>query len=198
MRSNRSMHRSRGSRARTLAPERRRGPLAPFPAMPTSVVTRRRRLEALRKEIMASIPNPWLFPAQGGVQGFMGVARVMFVAERPSTGHFGGHADRLLYALLKKCRVADSHLTDAIKSRGKVGEPYPDDMASHRRIFDREIEIVGPRLIIAFGQKVYDLLQFALAGSGIRIRQVWHYSYARRGREKAAAFEKQLREALER
>ena len=59
-------------------------------------------------------------------------------------------------------------------------------------VFDRESEIVRPRLIVAFGQKVYDLLQFSLAGSGIRIRQVWHYSYAARWPGKRPAFQEQI------
>ena len=43
---------------------------------------------------------------------------------------------------------------------------------------------------------VYKLLQFFLAGSGITIRPIWHYAYARRGTDKALRFEKQLRNAL--
>lgn len=39
-----------------------------------------------------------------------------------------------------------------INSRGRVGEPYPEDIAPHRPVFDREVETVRPRLIIAFGQ----------------------------------------------
>ena len=92
--------------------------------------------------------------------------------------------------------LAALHLTDLIKSRGKVGDPYPADMGPHRRIFDRELEIVQPTVIIAFGAKVYDLLQFTLAGRGITIRRVWHYAYARRGADKAKAFKRQIRNAL--
>ncbi|MDQ7841881.1 MAG: hypothetical protein RDU83_12795 [bacterium] len=154
------------------------------------------QLQALREKILAAIPDPWLFPGVGKVQGFMGVGPVMFVAERPSTGSFPSRADRFLYGLLEKYGMENSHLTDIIKSRGQVGAPYPD-MTLHRRVFDQEIEIVRPKLIIAFGQKVYDLLQFALAGTGIRIRQVWHYAYTRRGREKPEAFEGQIKEVLQ-
>lgn len=158
-------------------------------------VLKRRKLEALRKEILSTIPRPWLFPTRKKVQGFMGTSPVMLVAERPSTGNFGGPSDSLLYAILEKSGAANSHLTDVIKSRGKVGEPYPEDMGPHRQVFDREVEIVRPHLIVAFGQKVYDLLQFSLAGSGVKIRQVWHYSYMRwPGRR--AAFETQIQEAL--
>jgi len=126
----------------------------------------------------------------------MGTGPVMFVAERPSTGHFPSPADRFLYGRLEKYGAADSHLTDLIKSRGRVHDPYPDDIARHRRVFDREMAIVQPRPIIAFGQKVYDLLQFRLAESGIEIRQVWHYSVARWGTEKQSIIDAQIRKAL--
>ncbi len=152
-------------------------------------------LEELRDEVHASVADPWLFPEQGHVKGFLGTGPVMLVAERPSTAPAAGYP-RLLYSLLEKYNACTAHLTDIIKSRGKVGEAYPANMGPHRRIFDRELEIVQPTLIVTFGQKVYDLLQFTLAGSGITIRLVWHYSYARRGADKAITFEKQLRDAL--
>lgn len=154
------------------------------------------QLESLRQEILATIVNPWLFPTRGEVKGFMGAAKVMFVGERPSTGRFGGSSDHLLYTILEKYGAADAHLTDIIKTRGKVGDPYPDNMTPHRHIFDREMEIVQPRLVLAFGQKVYDLLQFTLAGSGIKVGQVWHYSYTRRGADKALQFDQQIRRVL--
>lgn len=157
---------------------------------------KRKQLEQLAVEVRDTIPDHWFFPSRGTVQGFMGTGPVMVVGERPSTGNFGGPADHLLYQVLEEFGAAESHLTDVIKSRGKVGEPYPDDMSAHRRIFDREIEIVRPGRIIAFGQKVYDLLQFSLAGSGIKITQVWHYSYTRRGQDKVAGFQDQMRRAL--
>jgi len=153
-------------------------------------------LEKLRDEILASIPDAWLFPERGRVKGFLGPGPVMLVAERPSTGHFGGPSDYLLYTLLEKYDAADAHLTDVIKCRGRVGDSYPNDIGPHRLIFDRELEIVQPTLIVAFGQKVYDLLQFSLAGLGIPIRTVWHYAYARRGEAKANAFEQQMKNAL--
>jgi hypothetical protein len=102
------------------------------------------KLQALREEILATIPTPWLYPEVGNVQGFMGVGSVMFVAERPSTGSFPSRADRLLYGLLEKYGMEEIHLTDVIKSRGRVRAPCPD-MTLHRRVFDREIEIVQPR-----------------------------------------------------
>lgn len=161
-----------------------------------SELIKKRELERLRQEIEAKIPDAWLFPTVELVQGFMGTSSVMIVAERPSTGRFAGPADLLLYALLQECGAANGHLTDLIKCRAKVGDPYPDDISVHREIFDRELEILRPRSVIAFGRKVHDLLLFQLAGRGIQIRQVWHYSYARRGQEKKKEFEKRFREAM--
>lgn len=154
-----------------------------------------RLLNKLRDDILSSIADPWVFPEHGKVRGFLGPGPLMLVAERPSTGPVGGYP-RFLYSLLDKYNATEAHLTDLIKSRGKVGEPYPADMAPHRRIFERELEIIEPTVIITFGKKVYDLLQFALADRRIAIRQVWHYAYARRGAEKAVAFENQMKHAL--
>jgi uracil-DNA glycosylase family 4 len=160
---------------------------------------KRRRLEALRDEILARLPEAWLFPPEGNVQGFVGTSPVMFVAERPSTAKgFSGPGKSFLYPLLEETGNANAHLTDVIKTRGKVGQPYPEEIAPHRHFFDREIEIVRPRLIVAFGQKVYDLLQFSLADRGIKIQQVWHYSYAARWPKKRDAFRTQVREAMKR
>lgn len=157
---------------------------------------KRRQLEALRDEIMSRLPAAWLFPSVGSVQGFLGAGPVMFVAERPSTaGEFSGPGKSLLYPILEETGAANGHLTDVIKTRGRVDDPYPDDIATHRHFFDREIEIVCPRVIVAFGQKVYDLLQFSLAGRGIKIRPVWHYSYAARW-GKRAEFSTELRNVL--
>ncbi len=122
---------------------------------------------------------------------------MIIVAERPTRAKgFSGAAKSLLYPLLEETGNANAHLTDVVKTRGKIGEPYPEDIGEHRRFFDREIEIVQPRLIVAFGKKVHNLLQFYLAGHGIRIRQVWHYSYATRWPGKRAEFKKQVQEAV--
>ncbi len=153
-------------------------------------------LELLRNEIISTLTDTWLFPTLEPVQGFLGNGPVMFVGERPSTGSFNDKPARLLYSLLEKYGVADSHLTDVIKTREKVGQPYPEDMSPHWRIFNREIEIVEPRLIIAFGPKVYDLLQFSLAGSGVKLQVVRHYSSTRWGAERVIAFDEQIRQAV--
>jgi uracil-DNA glycosylase len=158
---------------------------------------KRRALEALAGKIKSQLPNTYLFQPRGSVQGFFGTSQVMLVAERPSTaeGPVSGAAKSLLYPLLEETGNANAHLADLIKTRGKRGEPYPENIAPHRHFFDREIEIVRPHLIVLSHQKVYDLLLFHLAGRGIKIRKVWHYAYARYA-SRQEAFKKQLREAL--
>lgn len=155
------------------------------------------KLRRLQAEIEARIANAWLFPQIGNVKGFTGAGPIMIVAERPSsTNGFGNRrADRLLYSLLKKYGAADAHITDVIKSRGRVVDPYPADISADRYFFDRELEIVRPTRIVAMGKKVHDLLQFALARTGIPIRQVWHYAYPARY-SLDLEFEEQMRQAL--
>lgn len=159
--------------------------------------SKRRKLEALRGEILSRLPDSWFFPTEGNVQGFMGTGPVMFVAERPSTRKgFSGPGKSLLYPLLEETGNANGHVTDVIKTHGKAGQPYPDDMHIHWQFLHREIDIVQPHLIIVFGQKAYDLLQFPLAGCGITIQRVWHYSHAARGRDKQAEFKRRFRQVL--
>lgn len=153
-------------------------------------------LRRLQAELEAQIPNAWLFPQIGNVKGFTGTGPIMIVAERPSTGQFGNRSAELLYSLLEKYGASDAHITDVIKSRGRVDDPYPADIAADRYFFDRELEIVRPTRIVAMGKKVYDLLQFALAGTGIQIRQVWHYAYPGRYPQRIEEFEEQMRGAL--
>ena len=160
-----------------------------------NAISKIRLLHKLRDEVYSDIPDPWVFPEKGAVKGFMGPGPLMIVAERPSTGPISGYPG-LLYSLLERYDAGSAHLTDLIKSRAKVRDPYPADIGPHRRIFDRELTIIQPRVIIALGSKVYDLLQFFLADRDITIRRVRHYAHARWGAANKRAFTKQLRGAL--
>lgn len=161
-----------------------------------SEITKIQQLELLRNDIEASITNAWLFPAREPVQGFLGTGPIMFVGERPSTGSFMDKQSLLLYSLLEKHGVPNAHLSDVIKTRAKARELYPQDMSPHWHVFNREIEIVQPRVVIAFGQRAYDMLQFSLSGPNIKLQQIYHYSYARRGKDKADALDEQMRLAV--
>ena len=112
-----------------------------------TVDSRHERLLQLRKTIEATIPDAWLFPVDSKVpprvQGFLGRGPIMCVAERPSTGKtFPDSSIRRLYHLLDELDIADSHLTDVIKSRGRVNAPYPEDLRPHKEAFDEGSTIV--------------------------------------------------------
>ena len=154
------------------------------------------RLCRLKHEIEETIKCNWLFPEQGPVRGFLGTGPIMFVAGRPSTGQFPDPRVQRFYDILADLNLADSHLTDVIKCRGKAEEGYPSDLAIHKRIFDQEIEIIQPRLVVALGDNAYLLLLFSLADRGIPIRKADHYSYrfARPGRK---TLKQQVEEAVD-
>jgi len=168
-----------------------------MPANGATEAAKRARLIELQIEIYATIENAWLFPESNGVQGFLGIGPLMIVAERPSTGTFGRRADRLLYSLLTEYGAGNTHLTDVIKSRGRVDDPYPTNIAPDKAFFDRELDIVDPKRIIAFGDKVHDMLRFMLAGYGIPVMKTWHYATAGRWPQRAAIFSEQLRNACD-
>jgi uracil-DNA glycosylase len=139
----------------------------------------------------------WLYPPLGKVRGFLGSGPIMFVGERPSTGHFPSKRDLILYRLLEKNKVFGSHLTDIIKCRGKVEAPYPEDLKPDRECFEKELYIIKPKMIVAFGNKVHDLLQFYLAGRGIKLLRIPHYAVSRWGMKRKRGFEKQLRKVVD-
>ncbi|MFZ1935163.1 MAG: uracil-DNA glycosylase family protein [Thermoguttaceae bacterium] len=153
-------------------------------------------LESLRKEILRNSDN-CVFPNHGNVEGFMGTAEITFVGERPSTGTFPTPADRLLYGLLEEFGVADAHLTDLVKTRGRVRDAYPDNEDPHCRWFQREIEILRPCMVVAFGRRAFDVVQF-LVGSSIDIHQVLHYSHANRFPEKREQFISEMKDICQR
>jgi uracil-DNA glycosylase family 4 len=153
-------------------------------------------LKVLRAEIEEKVEHPWFFPQEGRVNGFLGTDPIFLVGERPATGKSLNSSGKFLYRLLEKYNAYNIHITDVIKSSGKVRDPYPSDISFHKSIFEREIEIISPTLMIALGQTVYNLLLFSFANSGIEIKRIWHFSYTRYGKDKEFRFENQLRESL--
>ncbi len=154
------------------------------------------KLELLRNEIEDLMVNTWLFPQREPVKGFLGTGPVMFVGERPSTGSFNDKPARFLYSLLEKHGVSNAHLTDVIKTRAVVTDIHPEDMSPHWYILNREIEIVQPRLVIAFGPKVYDLLRLSLSAHKFPLKQVHHYASTRWGTDKENILDEQISLAL--
>ena len=70
-------------------------------------------------------------------------------------------------------------------------------MYLHKQWFDREVEIVQPRSIIAIGRKAFDLIQFGAARQATEINWVYHYAFARRGDAAENSFEWRFREIIQ-
>jgi uracil-DNA glycosylase len=162
-------------------------------------VDKRKHLLVLQTKIENSISDPWTFEQRGAVEGFLGRGPIMFVGERPSTSPFPSRRSDQLYNALTRAGLADSHLTDIIKTRGKVGVPYPDDLGQHKEIFNEELAIVRPRIVVAFGNTAYAMLRWHLAGTQVVLRRLCHYSFAYgRGSPSAGRrFEEQLAEVAQ-
>jgi len=150
-----------------------------------------KRLEDLQARIVRDLylkewREVWFFPSFGGVDGWCGTQRIMFVGRAPSTGHFPTEAERSsdparrLYTLLNRQGLARAHLTDAIKERVlglAVGDIEADKarMERYRRYLEMEIDIIRPRLIVAMGERTYRIMNDWL-GSDPRLRRIPHYS----------------------
>lgn len=156
------------------------------------------QLNLLHNDIKTEIPNYWVFPTENGIQGFMGTGgqnQIMFVGERPSSIKHGIDSHRIqFYKVLKRFNLHDAHITDIIKSRGTVNEPYPD-LKSDWRFFKRELTIVEPKLVFTLSEKVHQLLMLTLIERGITEVPIYHYSYAFRY-NKIKEFNKQLEQGL--
>ena len=135
--------------------------------------------------------NPWFFPPYNGVKGFFGTGEVMFVCQRPSTqiGIFPRGQSSLFYKLLKEYGFGNAHLTDLIKCRGLVREGIEGQLDNCLPHLMAEIEALQPRLIVAVGDKAFDILQEL--GLSMRIEKITHYGYRK-------ITEERLRRDLER
>jgi uracil-DNA glycosylase len=124
----------------------------------------------------------------------------MMVGDQPSTSAWPeSHPSRiLLYETLNKLGAQEAHLTDVIKRRG-VGsescESLPPDFPLHLELFRREIDIINPSRIIAFGVCAEQLLLQHLPDVRKKVRRVWHFAYGARPGN-AGGFETQLRQAI--
>jgi len=142
----------------------------------------------IRKKFETHAKDIWLFPrgddgkvrkflpnSGSKVMGFWGTGekpnckdRVMIIAERPSVGRgkepkkFDKTTARF-YEFLEKNKLDNSHLTDFIKTRAKVGYDskkqklkfYEEEYPRHLSILKKEIDIIKPNKIIALGEKAY-------------------------------------------
>jgi hypothetical protein len=142
----------------------------------------------------------WTFPRQGPVMGFFGAGRIMMVGDQPSTDPWPEcHPSRvLLYGTLIQLGLTDAHLTDVIKRRGKSSESrklLPCDFEEHASVFRREVEIIDPKRIVAFGYTAERLLRGRFSEVSPMVRRVLHFSHAARWKRELE-FVEQLRAAI--
>lgn len=155
-------------------------------------------LDQLRSEMeMELAAGLFFFPTRWGVEGFYGTGDVWFVAEKPSTGGFPSRHDELFYTTLRANGFENAHLTDVSK---EIGPGDADITPAERRrnvsYFERELEILDPKLLVAVGQKAENELEWMDATDDVETVRINHYSWAGRwGKEER--FEQQVEEVAD-
>lgn len=141
--------------------------------------------------------EPWFFEHEG-LDGFYGTGKVMFVGQRPSSGKSGKSDLKVnrYYKLLKKHGFQNSHMTDLVKCRDKVGPLTKHEKTNCIQYFLKEVEIVQPKLIVGVGAEAYKVLkQLKLSISVVRLS---HYSpWGKEPLDFAEKFEDELQKIRE-
>jgi len=144
-------------------------------------------LADLAASIEKEIGGFWLFPPEPyGIGGFCGLGPLMFIGDQPSTNEWCecDAGRRLFYGKLLKYGLANAHLTDFYKKRGKSralrhwrkhGLP-PDWEIIHKPVLDRELAIVNPARIVAIGGLAYELLDQFLPNLRPRLVRMTHFA----------------------
>jgi uracil-DNA glycosylase len=104
----------------------------------------------------------------------------------------------MLYDLLPKVGVADAHLTDLYKRRGKSGSlrtEIPRDFKAHIEFFRAELKLLDPTIVVALGDHAYELLEENVPEVRPILRKMWHFAYVTRYR-KGALYEANMRLAF--
>ncbi len=141
-------------------------------------------LAALRAEVLADHTLAWAAQATQAVfgEGPIGAA-LLFVGEQPGdeediAGHpFVGPAGRLFSRALEEAGIprAETYVTNAVKhfkytptGRRRIHQsPDAGDIAHYRPFLRREIEIVGPKLVVSLGASALR----ALTGKAMAVGQ---------------------------
>ena len=111
---------------------------------------------------------------------------LMYIGDQPSTNEWleCDAGRRLFYGKLMKYGLADAHLTDFYKQRGKgsalrhwrkLGLP-PDWQTIHRPVLERELAIVNPARIVAIGGLAYDLMDHFMPELRPRLFKMTHFA----------------------
>jgi len=126
--------------------------------------------------------NWWRFPEELPIQGFLGTSSIVIVGDQPSTSSWPEtHPNRrVFYDTLRKVKVADAHLTDLYKKRGRssaLREGLPKDFEEHLSFFRREIQILQPERVVAVGRLAYELLFQHMKELRPILGLMWHFSF---------------------
>ena len=111
---------------------------------------------------------------------------LMFIGDQPSTNEWRecDAGRRLFYGKLMKYGLADSHLTDFYKRRGKgsalrnwrkQGLP-PDWQTIHKPVLERELAIVNPARIVAIGGLAYELVDHFMPNLRPKLVKMAHFA----------------------
>ena len=101
-------------------------------------------------------------------------AKIMFVGEAPGKNEaitgvpFCGRAGKILDALLQSVGIKreDIYITNVVKDRPpKNRDPLPEEIALYTPFFDRQIEIIKPKVIATLGRfsMAYSMEKFGLS-----------------------------------
>jgi uracil-DNA glycosylase len=82
----------------------------------------------------------------------------------------------MFYEVLKKYGFENAHITDLVKTRGKViSRMSKDEIELNWLIFNKELKLLNPKLLVSVGNDVYNTLKDRI--SNIRVDKITHYAY---------------------
>jgi hypothetical protein len=142
----------------------------------------------------------WLFPTENSIQGFMGTDPIFIVGDQPSTDEWPvEHPNRrAFYDTLQKVGLQNAHLTDLYKKRGVssgLERGLPDDFPYHVSLFQEEIDILRPAMIVALGKLAQRLLIQNVATWKRTVPRIRHFSHVvKAGKE--SQYERNMREII--
>lgn len=214
-----------------LAPERRIVEPAPEvlpapPRVPVSSEQRRKQLDVLATEVEGCTRCP-LHATRNRTAFGRGHpdAPIVFVGEGPGTQEdlegspFVGPAGQLLDRMIAAMGLGadDVYIMNVVKCRPseagnpqKDRKPEPDEMAACRPFFDRQLDLLEPKVMVALGGTAVQALTGATAGI-TRVRGTWrlykgriplmptfHPAYLLRSPEKKREVWEDLKQVLQR
>jgi len=129
-------------------------------------------LRHIRDEVVGLKNSPlYEFRLENGYHAVLGEgshdARIMFVGEAPGRSEaeqgrpFCGRAGKLLDELLAGVGIprGDVYITNILKDRPPENrDPLPEEIALYGPFLDRQIEIIGPKVLVTLGRYAMEYL----------------------------------------